>query len=84
MVKHLPEVDGNVVVTSVKVILKFGYDQINISYGNALLKNMPNPVSLVTITKHNKIKCPSFHHKWWNIVLKLGSIVKVTLAKIIL
>ena len=30
-------------VTFVKVILKFGYDHINISYINALLKKMSNP-----------------------------------------
>ena len=34
---------GIVVLTSVKVILKFGYDHINISYRNALFKNMSNP-----------------------------------------
>ena len=33
-----------VVVTLANVILKFGYDQINISYGNALLKNSQIPV----------------------------------------
>ena len=30
-------------MTFVKVVLKFCYDQINISYRNALLKNMSNP-----------------------------------------
>ena len=37
------KLNGNVVVTYVKIILKFGYDQINISHRNALLKNIPNP-----------------------------------------
>ena len=31
-----------VVVTFVKTILKFGYDKINISYINVLLKHMSN------------------------------------------
>ena len=34
------EVGGLVVVTFFKVILKFGYDQIGISYRNELLKNV--------------------------------------------
>ena len=37
------KLEGSVVVTSIKVILKFGYDEINISCRNALMKNMPNP-----------------------------------------
>ena len=36
---------GSVDVTYVKVIPKIGYDQINISYRYALLKNMSNPSS---------------------------------------
>ena len=31
---------GSVELTYVNVIFKFGYDQINISYRNALLKNV--------------------------------------------
>ena len=34
---------GSVELTCVNVISKFEYDQINISYTNALLKNMSNP-----------------------------------------
>ena len=36
--------EGIVIVTLIKVIPMFGYDQINDSYRNALLKNMSNPV----------------------------------------
>ena len=36
--------DSNVDLTYVSVILKFGCDQINISYKNAQLKNMSNPM----------------------------------------
>ena len=37
------KLEGSVIVIYVNVILKFGYDQINISYKNSLLENMPNP-----------------------------------------
>ena len=37
------KLEGSMKVTSVKVIFKFGYDQINIPYGKALLKNISNP-----------------------------------------
>ena len=35
--------EGSVKLTCVNVIPKFGYDPKNISYRNALLKNMSNP-----------------------------------------
>ena len=35
--------DGSVDVASVKVFVKFGYDQVNISYSKAPLKNISNP-----------------------------------------
>ena len=54
MLKYLPE--SIVVVTSVKVIPKFGYDHIKMSYRNALLKNMSNPSKFGGHKKHGKSK----------------------------
>ena len=39
------KLEGSVDVTSVKIIVKFGNDQINISYRKALLKTDQIPIS---------------------------------------
>ena len=57
---YLQEVLDIVLVTSVKVILKVGYDQINISYRNVLLKNISNPSKISSTQNHCKIK----GYKW--------------------
>ena len=63
------------VVTFVKVIQKFGCDQMNNSYQNALLL-----VAIKNIVKLNDLLfCP----KWRNIFMKLKSLITVTLAKVI-
>ena len=52
---------GIVVVTYVKVIFKFGDDQINISYRKALLKNISIPNKFDGHIKHSKIKRSCFY-----------------------
>ena len=46
---------GGVAVTNVKVIFKFGYDQINVSYRNVLLKNMSNLSKFSSCEKRAKL-----------------------------
>ena len=47
------KLDGSVELTYVNVILKFGYDEINFSYKNGLLKNLSN---LCKFGGHKKAK----------------------------
>ena len=57
------KLEGCVDVTYVNMITKFCYDQINISFRNALLKNMSNFSKFGSHEKPSKIKLSHFHSK---------------------
>ena len=80
----LIKLEGGVVGNYVNVISKFGYDQINISYRNLLLRNMSNPIKFGSHKKHIKIKLFRFDPKWCNNFQKISGIVVVTSVKVIL
>ena len=50
------KLEGSVELSNVNVILKFGYDQINISYRYVLLKNMSNLSKFGSHKKVTKLK----------------------------